>query len=228
MADGMLNNANGIAGTNGSVANDAIDEITNPQGLNDDDAADDADGAADDAANSAGKEEGSESEVYGSPENYDYSEVQMPEGMELDTEMLDKFNPLAKKYNLSNKSANELLNLAVEMQQKNMAKFGDIASQIQENEKNSYLQLLTTDEELNKKTDEEYSQYLSTANLGLKNFATDGFKKLLKEKGLVNHPEFIKTFHQVGKFCQGDTPPNVNKPAEKALDAADILYGSRE
>lgn len=169
-----------------------------------------------------------DSEIYGSPESFDYSEIKLPEGMTLDNEMLEKFNPLAKKYNLSNKSANELLNLAVEMQSKNMAKIGDIANELQENEKNSYLQLLNTDKELSSMSEQEYSQYLSTANLGLKSFATDGFKELLKAKGLVNHPEIIKSFHAVGKFCKTDSLPNPQKPVGKKEDIADILYGTNE
>ena len=38
-----------------------------------------------------------DAEVYGSPESYDYSEIQMPEGMTMDNEMLAKFDPIAKK-----------------------------------------------------------------------------------------------------------------------------------
>lgn len=220
MADEIFGNESG------NVADDAAKQGLDAEGAgnNADDAAGENNGTN---TGDDGKEKNLDSEVYGSPETYDYAEVKMPDGMELDKDMLDKFNPLAKKYNLSNKSANELMNLAVEMQQKNMAKFGDLAKQLQENEKNSYEKLLNTDEELSKKTDAEYSQYLSVANLGVKKFATDGFKKLLKEKGLDKHPEFIKTFHEMGKLCQSDTPPNVQNPAGKKLDAADILYGTR-
>lgn len=222
MADDLqIENTNDVA-TDGTQAGLDAD-AENTDGLN---TGSDDDANANSESDDKGNKENTDSDVYGSPETYDYSEAKMPDGMELDKDLISKFEPLAKKYNLSNKSANELLNLAIEMQQKNMAKFGDLASQIQENERNSYMQLLNTDDELSKMTDEEYSQYLTTANLGLKNFATDGFKKLLKDKGLSNHPEFIKTFNQVGKFCQQDTPPNISKPAGKVQDAADILYGS--
>ena len=165
-------------------------------------------------------------EIYGSPENYDYSSVELPEGMELDNDMISKFNPLAKKYNLSNASANELLHLAIEMQQRNMAKVNDLASQIQESERESYRQMLSLDKEFSNQSDEEYSRYLSTANIGLNNFATEEFKNLLIQKGLVNHPEFIRTFHRIGQYCISDALPKVSTPTpSKEIDPADILYG---
>lgn len=171
----------------------------------------------------------SDEDIYGSPENFDYSEMQLPENMELDKELIEEFNPIAKKLNLSNKSANELMSLAVKLTQKNTAKFADeFAAQLQDAECKSYLQLLNTDKELNAYSAEEYDQYLNTANLGLKSVATDGFKNLLKQKGLTNHPEFIKTFHAIGKLCQNDSLPDVKNPVGSKRSAADILYGSPE
>ena len=120
------------------------------------------------------------------------------------------------------------MKLAVEMQSKSMVQIGDIAKEMQENEKNSYLQMLNTDKELNAKSEQDYAQYISTANLGVKSFATEGFKELLKAKGLVNHPEFIKTFHAIGKYCKNDELPNPKIPSGSKKDAATVLYGSSE
>lgn len=187
----------------------------------------------DNTGNDGGQNEGagnnSDGDVYGSPESFDYSEVQLPENMELDKELIEEFNPIAKKFNLSNKSANELMSLAVKLTQKNTAKFADeFAAQLQDAESKSYLQLLNTDKELNAYSEEEYDQYINTANLGIKSVATDGFKNLLKQKGLTNHPEFIKTFHAIGKLCKNDSLPDVKNPVGSKRNAADILYGSSE
>lgn len=164
-------------------------------------------------------------DIYGSPEQFDYTEVQLPEGMELDKEMLGKFEPLAKEFNLSNKSANKLMNLAVELVAKNTPNAENLAAQIQKAEADSYSQLLNTDKELNGYTQEEYDKYINVANKGVKSFATKGFLDLIKAKGLTNHPDFIKTFHSIGEQCINDTLPNVNKPAGKSERQADILYG---
>lgn len=164
-------------------------------------------------------------DIYGSPEQFDYSEVQLPQGMELDKNMLGKFEPIAKEFNLSNKSANKLMNLAVELVAKNTPNAENLATQIQQAEAESYVQLLNTDKELNGYTQEEYGNYLKVANQGVKSFATQGFMDLIKAKGLTNHPDFIKTFHAIGKICSNDTLPDVNNPVGKSERPADILYG---
>lgn len=171
------------------------------------------------------KDNQGDNEIYGSPEQFDYTEVQLPEGMELDKEMLGKFEPLAKEFNLSNKSANKLMNLAVELVAKNTPNAENLATQIQQAEAESYAQLLNTDKELNGYSQEEYSKYLQVANQGVKSFATQGFMDLIKAKGLTNHPDFIKTFHAIGKQCSNDTLPNVNNPVGKSERDCDILYG---
>ena len=167
-----------------------------------------------------------DNEIYGSPEQFDYTEVQLPEGMELDKDMLGKFEPLAKEFNLSNKSANKLMNLAVELVAKNAPNAESLATQIQQAEAESYSQLLNSDKELNAYSQEEYGNYLKVANQGVKSFATQGFMDLIKAKGLTNHPDFIKTFHAIGKQCSNDTLPNVNNPVGKSERQADILYGN--
>lgn len=167
-----------------------------------------------------------DNEIYGSPEQFDYTEVQLPDGMELDKDMLGKFEPLAKEFNLSNKSANKLMNLAVELVAKNAPNAESLATQIQKAEAESYSQLLNSDKELNAYSQEEYGNYLKVANQGVKSFATQGFMDLIKAKGLTNHPDFIKTFHAIGKQCSNDTLPNVNNPVGKSERQADILYGN--
>lgn len=168
-----------------------------------------------------------DNEIYGSPEQFDYTEVQLPDGMELDKDMLGKFEPLAKEFNLSNKSANKLMNLAVELVAKNAPNAESLATQIQQAEAESYSQLLNSDKELNEYSQEEYGNYLKVANQGVKSFATQGFMDLIKAKGLTNHPDFIKTFHAIGKQCSNDTLPNVNNPVGKSERQADILYGNK-
>lgn len=188
---------------------------------------DGADGKENKSEDGKENKESDENDIYGSPETFDYSETNLPDGMTLDQEMLGKFEPLAKELNLSNKSANKLMNLAVELVSKNTPKADDLIAQIQEAEANSYKQLLVQDKELPQLT-EDYEKYLSVANAGIKAVATKGFKDLLIKKGLVNHPEFIKTFYAIGKLTQDDSLPNVKTPVGIKEDAADILYGKKD
>lgn len=168
--------------------------------------------------------EQNEVEVYGSPESYDYSEIQLPENMELDKELIEEFNPVAKKLNLSQKSANELVELAVKLTGKNMQKTSDALQEMQNAKSVSYEQMLLQDEEFSKMDDENYNQYLNTANLGLSKVSTKGFQELIKKEGLTKHPDFIRTFHQIGKLCQSDTIPDATHPVGKSERIADLLF----
>lgn len=178
--------------------------------------------------NENNNEDNEDSGIYGSPENYDYSKVELPEGMALDQEMVDKFNPLAKKYNLSNDSANELMKLAVELVGKNTPNAENLAGEIQKAEANAYLKMLNTDKELCAMNEEQYGEYINLARLGVNSVATNEFKQVLKAKGLSNHPAFIKTFYQIGKMCNVDKVPTGKQPVTKQESAADILYGKKD
>lgn len=163
--------------------------------------------------------------IYGAPENFDYSKIELPEGMTLDEELLNEFNPIAKKFNLSNSSANELMNLAVKLSNKNAANLNDVVQQMKITEKNSYLQLLNNDKELNTQNSAEYEQYLDVATQGLKAVATPEFNAFLIEKGLTHHPEFIKVFHKIGAMCKDASIPDATLPVGVKRTPADILYG---
>lgn len=166
-------------------------------------------------------------DIYGAPEQFDYSDIKLPEGMTLDKELLEEFEPIAKKFNLSNKSANELLGLAVKLSEKNISIVQDAIQQSQIAEKNSYMQMLDQDIELNVKDSAQYEQYLSVASKGIKAVATPKFKEFIKDKGLTHHPEFIKVFHKIGQLCTEVKIPDGN-PSGKDVDAADVLYGKRQ
>lgn len=163
--------------------------------------------------------------IYGSPDDFDYSEIKLPEGMTLDEELINEFNPIAKKFNLSNSSANELVNLAVKLSNKNAANLHDAVEQVKMLEKNSYLQLLNSDKELNTHNSAEYEQYLDVATQGLKAVSTPGFNDFIREKGLTHHPEFIKVFHKIGTMCKDAYIPDASIPVGIKRTPADILYG---
>ena len=144
--------------------------------------------------------------------------------MQLDNELISEFNPVAKKLNLSQKSANELVELAVKLTGKNMQKTSEALEEMQHAKSASYEQMLLQDEEFSKMDDDNYNQYLNTANLGISKVATKGFQELIKKEGLTKHPDFIKTFHQIGKLCQADSIPDATHPVGKSERMADILF----
>jgi hypothetical protein len=190
-----------------------------------------ADGGADDGAGEpnadwAGKQE-PDAEIYGAPESYDYTGVELPDGMTLDQEILDEFNPIAKKFNLSQASSNELMGLAVKLVQKQVNGLTNGIKEAQQAEVAQYKALLENDKEIgtNKETRDAY---LDIADIGYNAVAKTDVKKVLTEKGLNYHPDIIKMFHEIGKLCKEDSLPEVRTPVGQSERAADILYGNRE
>ena len=206
-----------------------LDDSTNDVDTNADVDTDDIDtDDADTKVDDENKSDDNKDELFGSPEKFDYSDIKLPEGMELDKELLDEFEPIAKKFNLSNKSANELMNLAVKLSTKNISAVQDAIVQAQIAEKNSYIKMLESDKELNANNTSQYNQYVDVAINGLNAVATQGFKDFIKEKGLTHHPEFIKVFHNIGKLCKDADIPEVKNPTSPEKTAAQILYGNKK
>lgn len=208
--------------TTDTNSDDNVDESKKENTINDDNQDD-----SDNVDNNDNQKDDNDGEMYGAPEQFDFSETKLPDGMNLDQELLGEFEPIAKKLNLSNKSANELMGLAVKLSQKNLSVVQDAINQAQIAEKNSYMQLLDNDAELNAKNPAQYEPYLNVAIQGLNAVATKGFKEFISEKGLTHHPEFIKVFHNIGKLCQESKIPEGNNPIGKEEDQADILYAPR-
>lgn len=162
------------------------------------------------------------------PEEYDYSEIELPEGMELDKDMLGEFNAVAKEEKLSQEQANKYINLAVKLVEKQSKGLAEQYQQAQQAKIASYQQALNTDEEIGGGDKSKMDAYLNVADFGYNKFATDGLKQAFANEGLNYHPEVIKLFHKLGELCKEDDLPNVSTPAGKEQSAAEILYGSKE
>lgn len=176
-----------------------------------------------------GNEEGSQDnpdERYGSPEAYDYKEVKLPEGSQLDKEMLKEFDALNKETNLSQAQANKYMELGIKLAQKNAGNLPDILQQVTQAKITQYQQALNTDKEICGGDKNKLNAYLDVADRGYTALASDGLKKVLAENGLNYHPEVIKLFHKLGERVGDDKVFNAKIPAGAQQDAADILYGS--
>lgn len=208
------------------AAGDAAENL-NTETLNQEDgaASDDADAAAPAQAN-----EGADNGAYGAPENYDFKDLQMPEGFQIDEALAAKFAPIGKELNLSQQSANKLANLLVEIQQEQLAdapnKIAEYRKQEQEAVKLSYEKLLNTDKEIGGGDKAKMNAYLDVADVGYNSFATPELKNVLSELHLDYHPAVIKLFHRLGKLCGNDSISRTNAPTGTKQNAADILYGN--
>ena len=152
------------------------------------------------------------------PEKYEFT---MPEGIEMDSEMLAEFEPIAKELGLSQEKAQKLVDIQVKSLQKLQA-----AQEIQQEEA---FKEMTTQWAAAAKADSEYggakfNENLSVAQKALKQFASEGLIEYLNSSGLGNHPEVIRTFVKVGKAISEDKFVVGGQGGARATDPAKVIY----
>ena len=171
-------------------------------------------------------------EVYGAPEAYDFKDVQLPEGFEFDNDLAGKFSPIAKELNLSQQSANKLVNLYIQAQQNSAAKFGEQFAEYKKQESNTtllnYEALLNKDAEIGGGDSAKMNAYLDVADKGYSKFASPELQQVLQELHLDYHPAVIKHFHALAALTGNDSILKPHAPAGTEKSAAEILYGSSE
>lgn len=145
-------------------------------------------------------------ELFGMPENYDYSNIQLPENVVLDEDMTGQFNEIAKKLNLSQKAADEFMALGVQQVNKINEilpqKIEEYVNNQLEQQKADYKLLLNSDKELG---GANLKQTLIDANEAYTAFANDEVMDALSKYGLNNYPPIVKMFRDIGRQLKDDT-----------------------
>ena len=167
-----------------------------------------------------------ENEFFGKPEAYDYKDVKLPENMQLDANMTGKFNEYAAKLNLSQKGANDLMAMAVELTQKTQQQTVEAMGKLQEAKIEGYRQLLNSDKEVG---GANLKESIATANVAYDAFFPDEeLRTMLAEGGLNVHPKFIKALKAIGSQMKNDTIHSSGNPAAEKKAREDILYPSMQ
>jgi hypothetical protein len=174
---------------------DADDETLNHDG-NDPDGSSKSDGEPDDKGD---KPDGDEPE--GAPEKYE--DFTMPDGMELDKEMLDDFLPIAKELNLTQEQAQKLADLQIKNVERANAKTEEAFAKVVEGWKDS----VKADSEIGGSTmGEKVGLAVKAMNFfgdskdeSGKTVENSALKELLETSQLGNHPEVIRVFYRIGK-----------------------------
>lgn len=174
-----------------------------------------------------GKEEKKDdNELFGKPEAYDYKDVKLPEGMALNEDMTKQFNEYADKLNLSQKGANDLMAMAVELTQKTQQQTVEAMGKLQEAKIEGYRQLLNSDKEVG---GANLKESIATANVAYDAFFPDEeLRTMLAEGGLNVHPKFIKALKAIGSQMKNDTIHSSGNPAAEKKAREDILYPSMQ
>lgn len=175
-------------------------------------------GKTESAESATESKDSTEAKAEAVPEKYEFT---MPEGVEMDSEMLAEFEPIAKELGLSQDKAQKLVDIQIKSLQKLQA-----AHEIQQEEA---FKEMTTQWATAAKADSEYggakfNENLSVAQKALKQFASEGLIEYLNSSGLGNHPEVIRTFVKVGKAISEDKFVVGGQGGARATDPAKVIY----
>ena len=167
----------------------------------------------------AGGEESTSGEdsLSGAPEAYD--DFKAPDGIELDTEVLDDFKATAKELNLPQEAAQRVVDLGIALIQKASDANATLIAEAQQ----GWITASKTDPEFG---GDKLNESLALSRKGLEAVGTPELTKLLDESGLGNHPEVIRAFVKVGKAYSEDGFVSGNGGEARSDSAAKRMYPS--
>ena len=134
------------------------------------------------------------------PEKYEFN---LPEGMEMDTVMVEKAEPLFKDLGLSQEQADKVVELYA----------GQIQTQAEAYQKT----IEGWKDETIKTLGSTWQAELSVATRFIDKYGTEEVRTVLNDTGLGNHPEVVKMFIKAGKAFGNDSFPtgtNKNTPTD--------------
>lgn len=159
------------------------------------------------------------------PEKYDFASVQLPEGVALNSELLESITPALREAGLTQEAANKLVlahaTKVAEMQKSYEAKAEqDFQTWMGE-------QARAHDKAIRTEWGADYDANFQIAQRALARFFKDTeLYKSLDESNLVRHPALMKGLLQIGKMIKEDVPPNGAANGGRKSDA-DLFYGGK-
>jgi hypothetical protein len=149
----------------------------------------------------------------------DASAFTVPEGMTLDTAMIDQAMPLFKEAGIDQAQSQKFIDLyAAKMQEAEQGKL-DTFNQLRQD----WVKQAKNDPDFG---GDKFNENIASAKAALDKFGTPELSKLLDDFGVGDHPEMIRFMVGVGRLTQEDTPGNGAKNHGQDKSTLDILYPS--
>lgn len=182
------------------------------------------DGSSEDDGEGAEGKEGKEGEEdEGAPE--EYADFTVPEGVELDSELLGEFKTLAKEQNLSQAKAQQQIDLANKAVQKAVNTAIEQQVEMFTKMRSDWVKNLKADKEFG---GEKFNETVESAKRALKRFGSDALKAELK-KGYGDNDELIKFMARVDQATKEDDLEDSDGQEESGEEtAAQVLYGKKK
>lgn len=151
------------------------------------------------------------------PEDGKYT-LTMPEGVQVDQELLDAVGSDFKELGLSHRQAQKIAD-----------KFIEVNTKRAEKQSEQFAEIITKWGEEAKKDKEiggdKWDGTVKDAKRAINTLGTPELKKYLEVTGGGNHPEIIRLFAKVGSMIKEDSPANGGaEGAGKPADPAHVLY----
>lgn len=169
-----------------------------------------------------------EKSLFGQPDNYDYSKFTSVNHYSWDEDLANKFLPIAKKLNLSQESVEMLLEIALEMSEKQREYYEKDEQTKYMSDVLNYNKMFDEDDELPNVNSIQIREFMDIANGAYSEFTSPKLKEIFEKTGLVYHPELIKMFHKIGVLSQEDNLSHYGTPKIEELTPAQILYGTNK
>lgn len=144
------------------------------------------------------------------PEKYD---LQMPEGVELDSVAADEFTVIAKELKLDNAQAQKLADVAANMQKRQAEAHAKTVE--------TWVESVKADKEIG---GDKLNENLAVARKAMETFGSPELKDVLNMTGFGNHPAIIKAFYKIGQAISSDQIVVGKPPAGTVDDVAKKMF----
>lgn len=153
------------------------------------------------------------------PDDGKYS-LTMPEGVEVDQELLDALGPEFKELGLTNAQAQKLADKFIASQQAKV--------EVQASRWSETITKWADDAKADKEIGgDNWDASVASAQRAMKQFGTPALREYLNASGGGNHPEVIRAFAKVGSMIKEDSPAGSGAEGSgKPADPAHIMFPS--
>ena len=153
----------------------------------------------------------------GAPETY--GDFKIPDEMKIDSEQLTQFHDIARKFNLTQESAQELVDMQVGFSKDVLAKNVEIWKETTA----GWLKESKADAEIG---GQKYEESIEVSQRALKQFGTSALVELLETYGLGNHPEMIRFTSRVGAALGEDKIVSGGGSGDQQKSVAERIFGT--
>lgn len=153
-----------------------------------------------------------------------YEPFNLPDGVSVADEDLAVFTELGSKYGLPQEGAQELVDLALRVQEASLSQFSEQLESVKAAEAAEWQEALQSDKELggdNLATTEKNMNMLLNSDL-----VSDELHQLFSDRGLYTHPAVARFMSTLGSFLAEDSPSLATSPGGSAESRAQRMFGN--